>query len=228
MDGILAAYWHALTYSELYRPTNFAPVINQTAAICNQQRAGGMEEYYVLLILTDGVITDMDNTIRAIVQASRLPMSVIIVGVGSANFDNMNILDADDEPLKANGVTMARDIVQFVPFREFQQQGAFGNEALAEAVLAEVPEQFVSYMTQNRVQPRAPPRADTMQAMSNGGVAYSPMPTVPATVQNGVNGGGYNSSPYGMPPLSPTQTAAGSSSSRQSPQGRESWQSGKH
>ncbi|KAF9205905.1 Copine-8 [Haplosporangium sp. Z 27] len=189
VDGILAAYWHALQYAELYGPTNFAPVINQTAAICNQHRSGA-EEYYVLLILTDGVITDMDNTIRAIIAASRLPLSIIIVGVGSANFDNMNVLDADDEPLQANGVTMARDIVQFVPFRDFPSN-AFGNEALAEAVLAEVPDQFVSFMTQHRIVPRPPPRADTMQAMSNGGVAYD-RPV----------------SAYSIPPLSPT--AAGS------------------
>ncbi|KAF9329285.1 Copine-8 [Podila minutissima] len=173
VDGILAAYWHALQFAELYGPTNFAPVINQTAAICNQHRAGSAEEYYVLLILTDGVITDMDNTVRAIVEGSRLGLSIIIVGIGNANFDNMNVLDADDEPLRANGKVMARDIVQFVPFRDFQV-GAFGNEALAEAVLAEVPDQFVSYMTQNKVQARPPPRADTMMAMNNGGVNYAP------------------------------------------------------
>ncbi|KAF9401030.1 hypothetical protein BGX21_002900 [Mortierella sp. AD011] len=184
VDGILAAYWHALQYAELYGPTNFSPVINQTVAICNQRRSGS-EEYYVLLILTDGVITDMDNTIRAIIGASRLPLSIIIVGIGSANFDNMNVLDADDEPLRANGVTMARDIVQFVPFRDFQA-GAFGDEALAEAVLAEVPDQFVSYMTQHKVVPRPPPRADTIQAMNNGGVPYDR----PVSV-------------YSAPPLSP-------------------------
>ncbi|KAG0045598.1 Copine-8 [Gryganskiella cystojenkinii] len=246
IDGIQAAYWHALTYSELYGPTNFAPVINQTAAICNQHRAGS-EEYYVLLILTDGVITDMDNTVRAIVQASRLPMSIIIVGVGNANFDNMNILDADDEPLRSGGQTMARDIVQFVPFREFQT-GAFGNEALAEAVLAEVPDQFVSYMTQHRVQPRAPPRADTMMAMNNGGVAYAPMPMSPtlasSSTTNGVHPGAYGApaSPtngvhpaaygaaYGAPPLSPTQAAgssfaSGSRGPQTVPDHRQSWQS---
>ncbi|KAG0203302.1 Copine-8 [Mortierella sp. GBA30] len=199
VDGILAAYWHALQFAELYGPTNFSPVINQTAAICNQHRSGTVEEYYVLLILTDGVITDMDNTVSAIVAASRLPLSIIIVGVGNANFDNMNVLDADDEPLRANGVTMARDIVQFVPFRDFQA-GAFGGEALAEAVLQEVPDQFVSYMTQNKVQPRAPPRADTMQAMNNGGVSYKPalQPLSPTIARH--------ASIHGSPALSPTTT----------------------
>ena len=42
--------------------------------------------YFVLLILTDGIITDLDLTIAAIVKASNLPMSVIIVGVGNEDF----------------------------------------------------------------------------------------------------------------------------------------------
>ena len=46
--------------------------------------------YYVLLIITDGEITDMDETKRAIVSASNLPMSIIIVGVGeNRDFSSM-------------------------------------------------------------------------------------------------------------------------------------------
>ena len=43
--------------------------------------------YYVLLMITDGVISDMDATKEAIVIAARLPISIIIVGVGPAEFD---------------------------------------------------------------------------------------------------------------------------------------------
>ena len=75
----------------------------------------------MLLIITDGVITDMDQTRSAIVQASRLPMSIIIVGVGGADFSEMEFLDSDDKLLRsASGEIAARDIVQFVPFRDFQ------------------------------------------------------------------------------------------------------------
>lgn len=49
---------------------------------CSQER----QKYTVLLILTDGVINDMDATIAALVHASTQPLSVIIVGVGSENF----------------------------------------------------------------------------------------------------------------------------------------------
>ena len=52
------------------------------------------------------------DTIDEIVRASSLPLSIIIVGVGEANFDAMETLDADDAPLVSRGVRMQRDIVQ--------------------------------------------------------------------------------------------------------------------
>lgn len=55
-----------------------------------------LQQYYVLLLLTDGVLSDMEDTKAAIIKASRLPMSVIIVGVGQADFKDMNELDADE------------------------------------------------------------------------------------------------------------------------------------
>ena len=75
----------------------------------------------MLLIITDGVITDMDQTLSAVVQASRLPMSIIIIGVGGADFSAMEFLDSDDKLLRSSrGDVAFRDIVQFVPFREFK------------------------------------------------------------------------------------------------------------
>lgn len=80
-----------------------------------------MQQYFILLILTDGVITDMADTREAIVHASHLPMSVIIVGVGNADFSDMQMLDGDDGILRSpKGEPVLRDIVQFVPFRNFK------------------------------------------------------------------------------------------------------------
>lgn len=79
-----------------------------------------LQQYFVLLILTDGEITDFDQTRDAIVRASRLPMSIIIVGVGPADFKAMELLDGDDGVLRSTiGESVARDIVQFVPYRQF-------------------------------------------------------------------------------------------------------------
>lgn len=63
----------------------------------------------------------MADTREAIVHASHLPMSVIIVGVGNADFSDMQMLDGDDGILRSpKGEPVLRDIVQFVPFRNFK------------------------------------------------------------------------------------------------------------
>ena len=74
------------------------------------------------MIITDGIINDMERTIDKIVEGSGLPMAVVIIGVGNAEFDNMDRLDGDDEALFStyqNKYAQA-DIVQFVPFDEFK------------------------------------------------------------------------------------------------------------
>jgi len=44
-----------------------------------------------LLILTDGCIMDMANTLSAVVNASGLPLSLLIVGVGNEDFAAMEV-----------------------------------------------------------------------------------------------------------------------------------------
>ncbi|XP_039941539.2 copine-5-like isoform X5 [Hirundo rustica] len=89
-------------------------------------------QYFVLLIITDGVISDMAQTKEAIVNAAKLPMSIIIVGVGQAEFDAMVELDGDDIRISSRGKVAERDIVQVptspmrdlgTPFQPNQQGG---------------------------------------------------------------------------------------------------------
>jgi hypothetical protein len=58
----------------------------------------------------------MDQTVNLLVSNCKLPLSIIIVGIGNADFSNMNTLDGDNGLYNSNGVKAARDIVQFVPF----------------------------------------------------------------------------------------------------------------
>jgi hypothetical protein len=91
--------------------------------------------YNILLLLTDGVIGDMPETKRLIVQLSAFPCSIIIIGVGGANFSQMHELDGDDGILRDDtGRCVVRDVVQFV---EFKKSVIHGN--LAEEVLKEIP-----------------------------------------------------------------------------------------
>ncbi|NWY20674.1 CPNE1 protein, partial [Aphelocoma coerulescens] len=144
IQGIVDAYRQILPQIQLYGPTNFSPIINHVARFAaHSLQQGTAAQYFILLIITDGEITDLDQTRQAIVNASKLPMSIIIVGVGEADFKAMEFLDGDNGVLKSvTGEPAARDIVQFVPFRQFKNAP---QEALSQMVLAEVPKQLVSY-----------------------------------------------------------------------------------
>ncbi|XP_075899267.1 copine-3-like isoform X2 [Nelusetta ayraudi] len=152
IEGVVHAYQQCLPAVKLYGPTNFSPIINHVAQFGHQAlQQQTASDYFVLLIITDGVITDMDQTRAAIVNASRLPMSVIIVGVGGADFSAMEFLDGDDGILRsATGEAAARDIVQFVPFRQFQNAGTV---ALSQSVLAELPDQVASFFNLFELKP---------------------------------------------------------------------------
>lgn len=85
-------------------------------------------------------------------------MSIIIVGVGNADFGAMEELDADTVPLTSGGRRALRDIVQFVELNRFLGRSA--KQELAREVLAEVPDQLVDYMKSYNITPlsaRAPP-----------------------------------------------------------------------
>ncbi|XP_051043028.1 copine-5 isoform X2 [Phodopus roborovskii] len=160
IDGILEAYHSSLRTVQLYGPTNFAPVVTHVARNAATVQDGS--QYSVLLIITDGVISDMAQTKEAIVNAAKLPMSIIIVGVGQAEFDAMVELDGDDVRISSRGKLAERDIVQFVPFRDYVDRT--GNHVLSMArlardVLAEIPDQLVSYMKAQGIRPRPPPAA---------------------------------------------------------------------
>lgn len=80
-----------------------------------------------------------------------MPCSIIIVGVGNADFSAMEELDGDDGMLtNSRGQPVARDIVQFVEFNASMARGD-----LAEQVLKEVPDQVCSYMEAIGFMPRA-------------------------------------------------------------------------
>ena len=49
------------------------------------------DKHLVLLIITDGAIHDQEESIRTIVHASNLPLSILIIGVGNDDFTAMNV-----------------------------------------------------------------------------------------------------------------------------------------
>ena len=149
IDNILKAYRSSLNNVELSGNTKFSFILKRVISNINKDLKCKRAEnhYYILLILTDGVVNDLKDTIDLIVEGSYLPLSIVIVGIGNENFSFMEKLDGDEIPLRnSKGEMRKRDIVQFIKFNKFKQNNAINiGTDLAEEVLKEIPTQIEEY-----------------------------------------------------------------------------------
>lgn len=140
VQGILDAYDNVFkTGFIMSSPTVFTEVIEAAANRAKQSQAkasaSGRQAYTILLIVTDGAVTDPQATASCLNRICEdCPLSIVIVGVGTADFTSMHFLDN-----KPNG--MKRDVAQFV---EFNKHSA-NKSTLTEATLCEIPTQLVEY-----------------------------------------------------------------------------------
>lgn len=146
IDEVLDMYRQTLYNVRLSGPTVFAEIIRAAAVHAQAELSNHEQSYTILLIVTDGVINDLDDTLDEITRAASLPLSIVIIGVGNADFTDMERLDGDDRH-------QDRDIVQFVNFRQFRDM----QEVLQAQVLEEIPRQFLQYMEMHKIMPRPPP-----------------------------------------------------------------------
>lgn len=140
LHGSVLRYRQITPFVQLAGPTSFAPLIRQAMRLVVES---GMQ-YHILVIIADGQVTPtcMQATVDAIVTASALPLSILMVGVGDGPWDQME--DFDD-----NLPTRKFDNFQFVNFGKVMMQASvYGNshekvEAhFAVHALMEIPEQF--------------------------------------------------------------------------------------
>jgi hypothetical protein len=147
VDGVLSAYRGVFKSGlVMSSPTDITEVI-QTAAVRAQSSLeaamqNGRQTYTILLLVSDGAVSDVSATAACLEQVHDAPMSVVIVGVGNANFSGMRFLDDLSKPGK-------RDIVQFVPFNEHCRSAV----DLSSTTLREIPDQLVGYFTKKGIVP---------------------------------------------------------------------------
>lgn len=111
-------------------PTSFAPVIRKAMAAARKNK----DHFHVVVILTDGAVSDQGQTEKAIVDASFLPISIVAVGIGDDN-DAWDVMEHYDDRM---GSARRFDNFQFVPFNAYRHS----LEKFKVAALQELPEQI--------------------------------------------------------------------------------------
>lgn len=141
VENVLESYRVITPTIALGGPTSFAPIINKAIEIVKADRA-----YYILVIIADGELTPdtefcnaTTQSMRAVVEASKYPISIIIVGVGDGPWDQMRHFD-NDLPQRRF------DNINFVDFdKEWVGDTIEAKDtSFAIAALQEIPDQYTA------------------------------------------------------------------------------------
>eukprot|EP00553_Chaetoceros_curvisetus_P009217 CAMPEP_0204614494 /NCGR_PEP_ID=MMETSP0717-20131115/2183_1 /ASSEMBLY_ACC=CAM_ASM_000666 /TAXON_ID=230516 /ORGANISM="Chaetoceros curvisetus" /LENGTH=586 /DNA_ID=CAMNT_0051627163 /DNA_START=49 /DNA_END=1809 /DNA_ORIENTATION=- len=148
VDGIIQAYRQTFSSGLVMSgPTVITEVLRTGAAfaVSSQEAAmaEGKQKYTTLLILTDGAVSDVAATARCINEIKNAPLSIVIVGIGSADFGAMQFLDDNASDI---------DIAQFVEFNAHKHDSG----SLTNATLQEIPTQLESYFQRHGIMPNPP------------------------------------------------------------------------
>ena len=95
-----------------------------------------------------------------------MPVAIIIIGVGTADFSNLRELDGDDRLLVDDwGNTVHRDCVNFIEYKDAIRRGNIPQQ-----ILKEIPEQVCGYMRSVNYELEVPKQEESKEEEDDGDV----------------------------------------------------------
>lgn len=91
LDAVLRRYCQMAPNVDFSGPASFAPLIRHSMRIVLRSDM----QFHILLILADGQISEgfEEETVEAIVTATKFPISIVVVGIGDGPWDKMREFD---------------------------------------------------------------------------------------------------------------------------------------
>ncbi|ELP93267.1 copine, putative [Entamoeba invadens IP1] len=124
----------------LSNPLSYSPIIIKAIGIVK-----ATNQHHILFIITPGIITDLTRTNNAIVEASKVSLSIVFVAIGDGPFDQLETLKSHSlkgQKFKNVEVVNFEDVIKLPPE---QQDPTFGI-----LVLKSIKTQF-NYMKKHKL-----------------------------------------------------------------------------
>ena len=140
IENVIKEYKRTLQEVILSGGTYFAPVIetiNEKISKNNNKL-----NYNILLIISDGYVDDIQDIINNIIESAKIPLSIVIIGIGEDVTEDMKRLNGENGKLRdSKGKYLEKDIVQYVHFNDFNEN----IDKLTQEVFRYIPQQIKDY-----------------------------------------------------------------------------------
>ena len=150
ISEVISEYESAVKNFGLSGDTQFTPVLDWA-----QQIVSKTMEYHILIIIGDGCINDLESTRQKLKELSKIPLSVVFVGVGDGSnpkdpkdkWRDMRILD--DEPLGNVDNWQSVYLANLLPDLE---RSSHPDVDLAVQMFMEIPDQYSYFKKKGLIQ----------------------------------------------------------------------------
>lgn len=172
---VMRCYTRCLEEIKFHGPSGLAPIIEFCCNIASEREVTQDNQFYfIIVIFSNGRISDPEATIDALVAMSFLPVSVVFVGIAgdipegegeewAPDFSQLEKFDGDNQSLiDQDGRSAKRDCIQFVDFTKNHKDADFAKE-----LMAEIPKQIKDFFEEKNI---IPMNAD-VTSMGKSGVA---------------------------------------------------------
>uniref|UniRef100_A0A7E4WAG3 Copine domain-containing protein n=1 Tax=Panagrellus redivivus TaxID=6233 RepID=A0A7E4WAG3_PANRE len=181
LDGIMSAFKNSFTKVQPITIAHLSHVIYYVSKLAQNalnRSQTTQPAYYVLALITRGVFDDLKETIQAIIYASRAPISIVFVGIGGGDLNELERLGTSRGRLNYHGRKPERDCVQYVNLTRCREEEPNLKELknlIAERGLVGIPHQMASWMTKNGYKPHSPPVVFSQEVECDQAYQATPM-----------------------------------------------------
>ncbi|WAR07800.1 CPNE9-like protein [Mya arenaria] len=170
----ISRYKKAVKHIRMSGPTRLKPVISFAESLAVREPAQDNQVYHVLLVITDGILNDIDDVLERLNSISHLPLTVVFAGVGPADFTLMEGFSQDSigfVGIKDRMMSLNRKHTHFISFSRENGQ-TIDLDRLARETLAVISSQITEYMRRKDIIPNKPsltslPRSNSSASLIN-------------------------------------------------------------
>ncbi|CAI4231737.1 unnamed protein product [Auanema sp. JU1783] len=151
LDGVMDAYRKAESIVTPIKDAKFAPIIQYVTRLSQQSGFRGLH-YHIFTIFARSPPVDMKDVIVSLQAVAEAPLSIVFIGIGSADFTPLMKLASKRKDLK-------RDCVEYCSLSELfdETDSVSQNKSrIAEQALHNIPQHMVSYMHMMNVAAKPP------------------------------------------------------------------------